>query len=87
MGTKDKLIERICKLPKDFTWEELLRLLGVFGYEVFNKGKTSGSRVVFKKGNEKIVLHRPHPTNIIKEYKMKEVVDFLKKRGLIKMEN
>jgi len=84
MGTKDKLIERICRLPKDFTWEELIRLLGIFGYKESNKGKTSGSRVIFIRGGEKIMLHKPHPNNTIHEYKLKEVIDFLTKKGLIK---
>ena len=48
MGTKEKLINRFCKLPKDFTYEETLKLLSVFGYSEHNKGATSGSRVRFK---------------------------------------
>jgi hypothetical protein len=28
MGTKDKLIERFCRLPKDFTYEETVKLFG-----------------------------------------------------------
>lgn len=68
MGTKDKLIQRFISMPKDFTWEEMNKLLINFGYEQSNKGKTSSSRVVFK--NSKyipIMLHKPHPGNIIKE--------------------
>jgi len=38
MGTKEKLIERFRHLPKDFTFEETVKLLGVFGYDVHNKG-------------------------------------------------
>lgn len=36
MGTKDKLVERFKKLPKDFTFEEMVSLLGCFGYELHN---------------------------------------------------
>ncbi len=32
MGSKEKLIERFKKLPKDFTFEESVSLLGYFGY-------------------------------------------------------
>ena len=49
MGTKEKLIERFKSLPANFTFEEMERLLSIFGYEKSNKGKTSGSRVIFKK--------------------------------------
>lgn len=48
MGSKEKLIERFKKLPKDFTFEETLSLLGYFGYTKHNKGATSGSRIRFK---------------------------------------
>ena len=48
MGTKEKLIERFKSLPANFTFEEMERLLSIFGYEKSNKGKTSGLRVIFK---------------------------------------
>ncbi len=47
MGTKEKLIARFSALPNDFTWEEMSRLLFALGYVPGNKGKTSGSRVIF----------------------------------------
>jgi hypothetical protein len=48
MGTSDKLIERLKKQPKDFTFEELTRLLGILGFTMNNREKTSGSRVLFE---------------------------------------
>jgi len=42
MGTKEKLVERFKKLPKDFTYEETLKLLFIFGYYEHNKGATLG---------------------------------------------
>ena len=84
MGTKEKLIERFRTLPRDFTWEEMKRLLVALGYVPGNKGKTSGSRVVFKgEGKKPIMLHKPHPGNIIKEYVMKQVYEYLKNEGRI----
>ena len=47
MSKSDKLIERFKTLPKDFTFEEMVKLLSIFGYELENKGRTSGSRVEF----------------------------------------
>lgn len=85
MVTKDKLIERFKRLPKDFTFDELTRLLEIYGFEISNKGKTSGSRVVFKNGEKKpIMLHKPHPGNIVKGYALKQVFNYLKELGLIK---
>lgn len=48
MGTKEKLIERFCKQPKDFTFDEVVKSLSFFGYNVHNKSATSGSRIRFK---------------------------------------
>lgn len=57
MGSKEKLIEHFCKLPKDFTYEETLKLLSSYGYNEHNKGATSGSRVRFK--NVFITIEQP----------------------------
>lgn len=83
MSTKEKLIERFKKLPKDFTFDELIRLFNGFGYVLGNKGATSGSRVFFQKGNDCIVLHKPHPGNILKIGAMKSISKELKQRNLI----
>ena len=84
MGTKEKLRERFKKLPSDFTFDEMQRLLEGYGYEKSNKGKTSGSRIIYKNGDKRpIMLHKPHPGNIVKEYAMKQVLDDLKEAGLI----
>ena len=85
MGTKEKLRERFLKQPSDFTFEEMQRLLEGYGYEKSNKGRTSGSRVIFKNGDKRpIMLHKPHPGNIVKEYAMKQVLDDLREAGYIK---
>lgn len=73
MSTKDKLIERFKTIPSDFTFDELVRVLSFYGYELKNKGLTSGSRVVFQKGKDKIELHRPHPAPIIGKKALKEI--------------
>ena len=85
MGTKEKLRERFLKMPSDFTFDEMQRLLEGYGYEKRIKGKTSGSRLIFKNGAKRpIMLHKPHPGNIVKEYAMKQVYDDLKEAGFIK---
>ena len=84
MGTKEKLIERLKCLPNDFTFDEIERLLTLFGYKMENKGKTSGSKVMFiDKQNRKILLHKPHPGNIIKRYALKDVLNKLFRNGNI----
>lgn len=84
MGTKEKLIERFKRLPNDFTFDELERLLSFFGYVKSNKGKTSGSRVIYKSSDGRpIMLHKPHPGNIVKGYALKQVFEELKGLGLL----
>lgn len=75
MTAKDKLITRFKTLPKDFTYDELCKLLKGFGFEKSNKGKTSGSRVRFINTESKTVidLHKPHPGSIMKEGALKDV--------------
>lgn len=80
----DKLKERLLSCPKDFTWDELKRILNSFGYVERNMGKTSGSRVRFiKKPNSVISLHKPHPKPIMKSYQVKQVIQQLQKEGLL----
>jgi len=69
MTTLKKLIERFRKKPKDFSYDELKRLLSFLGY---SEKQGAGSRVVFinEKTNHKIKLHKPHPGNILKRYQM-----------------
>jgi len=82
MSRLEKEIERLKSYPKDYTYEEAKSLLNKLGYMENNKGKTSGSRVTFvNKDNMKIDLHKPHPSNIIKLYKIKDILEKLKERG------
>ena len=89
MSTKEELIARFLKQPKDFTYQELSRLLSGFGYVEETKGKTSGSRVmVFHKEKEhSIMIHKPHPGNTSKTYVMKYVLQELIAIGFIEKEN
>lgn len=85
MGTKEKLIERFKKQPSDFTFDEMERLLSIFGYTKSNKGKTSGSRIVYRnKDKRPIMLHKPHPGNVVKGYALKQVLNDLIEEGFIK---
>ena len=78
MGTKEKLVDLLKSLPADFTFDEAARLLNLFGYKKENKGKTSGSRVMFiDEQNRKILLHRPHPENTLKRYALEDIIDKL----------
>jgi hypothetical protein len=67
MSRNEKLIQRLLAVPRDFTWDELIKVLSVFGYTEFKKGKTGGSRRKFVDHNNNIIsLHKPHPGTIVK---------------------
>jgi hypothetical protein len=78
VSKKDKLIKRFLSLPNDFHYDEMVKLLGYFMFFEIKKGKTSGSRVKFGNGESiPIIMHKPHPTGIMKKYQLKQVKEIL----------
>ncbi|HSA05932.1 MAG TPA: type II toxin-antitoxin system HicA family toxin [Candidatus Gastranaerophilales bacterium] len=78
MSKNNKLIKRFLNNPKDFTWEELVKLLEILGYNEIKTGKTSGSRVKFINSVGNIIkTHKPHPQNIVKTYVINEIKEKL----------
>jgi predicted RNA binding protein YcfA (HicA-like mRNA interferase family) len=54
------------------------------GFEEYNSGRTSGSRVRFIHTNRSdIILHKPHPNPELKSYQVKQIILQLKKEGLL----
>lgn len=88
MSKQEKLLERLLKQPKDFTWDELETLMAGYNYKINKKGKTSGSRRRFQNedSEQALTLHKPHPRNVLKPYQVKEVIDFLIEINAIKRE-
>ena len=87
MTRQEKLQARLLSVPKDFTWDELIKLLSMFGYKEVKQGKTGGSRRKFADDKKNIVtLHKPHPSTIVKEYALREVIVHLKEKGHLKDE-
>ncbi len=81
MSKVEKLIARFKTKPKDFTWDEMTRMLNHFGYEEIHG---SGSRRKFIHGNYQLIaLHQPHPRNILKMYQMELVFTVLKEENLL----
>lgn len=83
MSKLEKMIEHLKSNPKDFTFEEMQSLLIALGFELSNKGKTSGSRVKFSKDDVCIILHKPHPRKELLSYQIKQIIDTLSEVGLI----
>jgi len=82
MSKKEKLINKLLSIPKDFTFDEMVTLLSYFGYEL---KQGNGSRVKFIKQNtnEVINFHKPHSNNVLKKYILEQVIEKLRKDNLI----
>lgn len=84
VGQKEKLIKKLQSRPKNFTFDDAEALLRYFSYTRSNKGRTSGSRVMFvSEEYAPILLHKPHPRKELLEYQVKQLIEVLEKEGLI----
>ena len=84
VGQKEKLIKKLQSRPKNFTFDDAEALLRYFSYTRSNKGRTSGSRVMFvSEEYAPILLHKPHPRKELLEYQAKQLIEVLEKEGLI----
>ncbi|MCT7908529.1 type II toxin-antitoxin system HicA family toxin [Arcobacter lacus] len=79
MSKKDKLLIKFLEIPqrKDLTFKELNTLLISLGFE---KIEGAGSAVKFynKEKDLLINLHKPHPSDILKVYLVKQIQNKLK---------
>jgi hypothetical protein len=85
MSKHEKLLNRLLRIPKDFTFEEIETLLSSMGFKLTNAGSTSGSAVRFinHKNGHIIRLHKPHPSSELKQYLVKFVINELKQWGYL----
>lgn len=83
MSKFEKAKDRIRMQPKDYTYTEAKFLLEQIGFVEYNKGKTSGSRVKFyrEKDQKIILLHKPHPSDVMKRAAVKDLLEFLQNLG------
>lgn len=85
MSRLDKAKERLKAIPKNYTYSEAKSLLSQLGFSEYNKGKTSGSRVKFVRLSDgvTILLHKPHPSDIMSVASVKDIIYCLKEIGEI----
>lgn len=83
MPKKDKALQRLISVPSDYTYNELTTLLGQFGYQERSGGATGGSRRRFVRESDQsiIMLHKPHPGNIVGKATIRDVIQHLKEHG------
>lgn len=82
MGKHEKLLARFKSRPKDFTFQEVATLLAGFGYVLNQSG--SGSRVRFEHEHcAPMMMHKPHPSPVLKPYQIDQVLEILKQENLL----
>ena len=83
MSRYTKARDRLLSLPKDYTYSEAKTLLSQLGFVEYTKGKTSGSRVKFYREKDQccILLHIPHPQDIMDTGAVKDLANRLKESG------
>lgn len=82
----EKLIKKLQKKPspKNFTWDELIKVLKYFGFRILSKGKTGGSRRKFLNDDDVLInLHEPHPSKELKKYQIEQVLEILNEEGYL----
>lgn len=62
--------------PADIRWAEVESLLNALGIELVER---SGPRVQLFKGNESIVVHRPHPGPETRRNTVRDIVRFIER--------
>ena len=80
MSKIQKLVERFLSVPKDLTWDEVVKFLAHYDFvELSKKGKTGGSRRKFVNSKNWVInLHKPHPGSIVKQYVIRQILEKLK---------
>lgn len=75
--TLDKILTK--PTPSGIRWADIESLLAAAGVEVSER---SGSRVLLKKGADRVVVHRTHPEPVTGRATVRDIAAFLKAVGV-----
>lgn len=82
MRTKHRgILENVFRKPAlaDIRWADIVALLKAVDVDVFQR---SGSRVLLKRGRQRMVVHRPHPEPETGKATVRDIAAFLKTIGV-----
>jgi predicted RNA binding protein YcfA (HicA-like mRNA interferase family) len=83
MSKIEKLIVKLLSRPKTFKYSDMRTILTSKGYVEDNKGKTTGSRVMYvHEKHPLIILHKPHPGDELKKYMIDMLAEIYESEGL-----
>ncbi|TLP48638.1 type II toxin-antitoxin system HicA family toxin [Cohaesibacter sp. CAU 1516] len=85
MGKTEKLLRKLTECNGNFDFKELCTLLQRLGYELKEKGRSSGSRIAFynEERDHMILTHRPHPEKEIKGGALADIKEKLTEVGFL----
>lgn len=83
MTRTDKLIAQLLSCPSTYRHTDFLKVMASYGFEMDNKGKTSGSRIRFYRPSDgrMFVMHAPHPSDELTAGTIRNIVRFLQDVG------
>lgn len=75
----EKLREALLGAPPTFRFRDFVRVMESYGYELDQKGATSGSRVRFWRESDGriFVMHAPHPSDEMSRGAIRAAVKFI----------
>ena len=76
-----RILETMCTRPTPIgiRWTDIVAMLDAAGVQVSER---SGSRVLLKKGAERMIVHRPHPAPETGRGTVRAIVAFLEAAGV-----
>lgn len=80
MGKIEKLLDELLSKPSTFRFRDFARIMEHLGYELDQKGASSGSRVRFYRKNDgrMLLMHSPHPSDEMSRSAIKQAAKFLR---------
>ncbi len=85
MSKHEKLKEKLLRTPFNFSYDEMVTLLKGYGYHPYDRGRSSGSAVMFynQETGDKIMFHKPHPGKELKKYILHLIIGKLKNNKML----
>ena len=79
LSKKIKLLAKLKSAPANFTWDEVVKLMGACGFKLLNRA--GSARMFVHTNGTKVRLHEPHPQNTLHPYMVGYLLEGLKAAG------
>ena len=83
MTRVEKLARQLMARPRTFRFDDAVRVMAWYGFDLDEKGKTSGSRMRFYREDDgrMMLMHIPHPGDELRSAAVRELASFLREAG------